>query len=138
MPPVRAPGYHRLRFANREITLAVAPPRCLTLGDIAPGARLWGLAVQLYSLRRPDDDGFGDAGALADLVKSAAREGADAIALSPTHSLFAADPSHFGPYSPSSRLFLNPLFADPTLVFGAARVAAARDDTGSRDGATAR
>ena len=48
---------------------------------------------------------------------------ADAIALSPTHSLFAADPSHFGPYSPSSRLFLNPLFADPTLVFGAMHVA---------------
>ena len=125
---VRAPGYHRLRLANREITLAVAPPRCLTFGDVAPGAKLWGLAVQLYSLRRPDDDGFGDAGALADLVESAAREGADAIALSPTHSLFAADPAHFGPYSPSSRLFLNPLFADPTLVFGAARVAAARGE----------
>ena len=73
---------------------------------------------------------FGDAGALADLVESAAREGADAIALSPTHSLFAADPSHFGPYSPSSRLFLNPLFADPALVFGAARVAAAHDRQG--------
>ena len=26
----------------------------------------------------------------------------------------------FGPYSPSSRLFLNPLYADPALVFGAA------------------
>jgi len=126
-PPVRAPGYHRLRVAQREITLAVAPPRCLTVGDIAPDARLWGLAVQLYSLRRPEDDGFGDTGALADLVKRAAREGADAIALSPTHSLFAADPSHYGPYSPSSRLFLNPLFADPALVFCAARVAAARD-----------
>ena len=138
VPPVRAPGYHRLRLANREITLAVAPPRCLTFGDVAPGAKLWGLAVQLYSLRRPDDDGFGDAGALADLVKSAAREGAAAISLSPTHSLFAADPSHFGPYSPSSRLFLNPLFADPTLVFGAARVAAARGEhrqPGPRDGA---
>ena len=133
VPPVREPGYHQLRLASREITLAVAPPRCLTFGDVAADAKLWGLAVQLYALRRPDDDGFGDAGALADLVKSAAREGADAIALSPTHSLFAADPSHFGPYSPSSRLFLNPLFADPTLVFGAerfgaARVAAAHDE----------
>jgi 4-alpha-glucanotransferase len=128
VPPIHAPGYHRLRLANREITLAVAPTRCLTVGDVAADARLWGLAVQLYSLRRPDDDGFGDAGALADLVQSAAREGADAIALSPTHSLFAADPAHFGPYSPSSRLFLNPLFADPSLVFGAARVAAARGE----------
>ena len=135
VPPLREPGYHRLRFANREITLAVAPPRCVTVGDIAPDARLWGLAVQLYSLRRPGDDGFGDAGALADLVESAAREGADAIALSPTHSLFAADPAHFGPYSPSSRLFLNPLFADPTLVLGAARVAVVHDRQGRHDGA---
>ena len=37
------------------------------VGDIAPGERLWGLAVQLYSLRRADDDGIGDTGALARL-----------------------------------------------------------------------
>ena len=60
------------------------------------------------------------------MCEVAAREGADAIALSPTHSLFAADPTHYGPYSPSSRLFLNPLYADPAAVFGAERVAALR------------
>jgi 4-alpha-glucanotransferase len=123
VPPLREPGYHRLRVANREITLAVAPPRCVTFGDVAPDARLWGLALQLYSLRRSGDGGFGDTGALAEFVTSAARAGADAVALSPVHSLFAADPAHFGPYSPSSRLFLNPLFADPALVLGAAPVA---------------
>ena len=47
VPPLRAPGYHRLRVAGREITLAVAPSRCVTCGDVAPDARLWGLAVQL-------------------------------------------------------------------------------------------
>ena len=52
MPPIDEPGYHRLRVGDREITLAVAPPRCVTLEDIAPGERLWGLAVQLYALRR--------------------------------------------------------------------------------------
>jgi 4-alpha-glucanotransferase len=118
------PGYHRLRVADREITLAVAPRRCVTLDDIAPGARLFGLATQLYGLRRHGDLGVGDAGALADLAAAAAREGADAIALSPTHSLFAADPGHYGPYSPSSRLFFNPLYADPALVFDAAAVGA--------------
>ena len=30
-----------------------------------------------------------------------------------------ADPARYGPYSPSSRLFLNPLYADPARVFGA-------------------
>jgi 4-alpha-glucanotransferase len=113
---------------GHEITVAVAPRRCPTLDDVAPGSRLFGLAVQLYSLRRHDDDGFGDAGALNDFVTSAAREGADAVALSPMHSLFAADPSHYAPYSPSSRLYLNLLYADPAVVFGAERVAAARND----------
>ena len=39
-------------------------------------------------------------------------------ALSPMHALFTADPARFAPYSPSSRLFLNPLHAAPALVFG--------------------
>ena len=33
--------------------------------------------------------------------------------MSPLHALFGADPSRFGPYSPSTRLFLNPLHASP-------------------------
>jgi 4-alpha-glucanotransferase len=120
------PGYHRVNLDGREVTIAVAPPRCVTLEDIAPGERLYGLAVQLYALRRAHDDGFGDTGALIDLLRSAAREGAEAIALSPTHALFSADPQHYAPYSPSSRLFLNPLYADPALVLGEERVTAAR------------
>jgi 4-alpha-glucanotransferase len=120
------PGYHRLRFGGRELTLAVAPRRCITINDIAPNERLWGLAVQLYGLRRAGDGGIGDTTALRALTNSARRYGADAIALSPTHSLFPADPSRYGPYSPSSRLFLNPLFADPADVFGAPRVEAAK------------
>jgi len=123
MPPVSEPGYHRLRVADREITLAIAPPRCITVEDIAPKEKLFGLGVQLYALRRPGDWGIGNTAALRDFTASAAREGAEAIALSPMHSMFAADPSHYGPYSPSSRLFLNPLYADPATVFGEQRVA---------------
>lgn len=124
VPPISSSGYHRLRVGSREVTLAVAPARCVTLEDIAPGEKLWGLGVQLYSLRRTQNDGFGDAAALRDFVTSAASEGADAIGLSPTHSMFAADAMHYGPYSPSSRLFLNGLFADPASFFGEAPVAA--------------
>jgi 4-alpha-glucanotransferase len=112
LPAIDRPGYHTLRFGKHEITLAVAPPRCFTIGDIAPGERLWGLAVQIYSLRRPGDLGIGDTTAVAMLARSAAEYGADALALSPAHSLFPDDPSRFGPYAPSSRLFLNPLLID--------------------------
>lgn len=122
MPPIETPGYHRLRVADRELMLAVAPLRCITLADIAPRERLWGLGLQLYGLRDEHDNGIGGAAALRALVASAAREGADAIGLSPTHSLFAADSAHYGPYSPSNRLFLNPLYADPAVVFGQARI----------------
>ena len=127
-PPISTLGYHRLCVADREVTIAVAPPRCVTFEDIAPGERLWGLGVQLYSLRRAGDAGFGDTAALRALVTVAAREGCDAIALSPTHSLFGADSSHYGPYSPSNRLFLNSLYADPAIVFGQERVAKVATD----------
>jgi 4-alpha-glucanotransferase len=36
VPPIDTPGYHMLRYASREVTIAVAPPRCVTIGDIAP------------------------------------------------------------------------------------------------------
>lgn len=116
-------GYHRLAFDDRQVTVAVAPPRCLTIEDRAKGTPLWGIAAQIYGLRRPGDGGIGDATAVRQLAESAARHGVDAVALSPAHSLFAADPGRYGPYSPSSRLFFNPLFADPEIVFGAERVA---------------
>ncbi|HLG46840.1 MAG TPA: 4-alpha-glucanotransferase [Reyranella sp.] len=112
LPAIDRPGYHTLRFGRYEVTLAVAPPRCFTVGDVAPGERLWGLAAQIYSLRRPGDLGIGDTTAVAMLARSAAGYGADALALSPAHSLLPDDLSRFGPYSPSSRLFFNPLLID--------------------------
>ncbi len=122
-PALERVGYHRLEFGDRLVTVAVAPTRCVTVEDRAEGRHLWGVAAQIYGLRRPGDGGIGDATAVRQLAEGAARHGADAVALSPVHSLFAADPGRYGPYSPSSRLFLNPLFADPEIVFGPERVA---------------
>ena len=129
LPALHKPGYHRLLIGDREQPIAVAPRRCVTVADLARERRLWGVAVQLYSLRRDGDGGIGDTTALADLARSAARHGADAVALSPTHSLFPEDPTRFGPYSPSSRLFLNPLLADPAAVLGVERVGKAAAGT---------
>ena len=127
LPAIRVPGYHRLHYADREATIAVAPKRSVTVDDIAPDRRLWGLMAQVYSLRRNGDCGIGDSGALAELAEAAARYGADAVTLSPAHALFHSSPERFGPYSPSSRLFLNPLLADPSAVFGKDAVKAAHD-----------
>jgi 4-alpha-glucanotransferase len=130
LPPIATPGYHRVEIGHRVVGLAVAPARCRTIEDLAPGARAWGLAAQLYSLRRRGDGGIGDTTAVGELARTAARHGADAIALSPAHALFAADPGRYRPYSPSSRLFLNPLHADPARVLGAQAVARAIDASG--------
>lgn len=110
LPRIAEPGYHRLRLGSAETTVAVAP---LAAHGLDPGARLWGIAAQLYALRREGDLGIGDLGAAADLARAAAAGGADALALSPMHAMFAALPEQSSPYSPSNRLFLNPLLADP-------------------------
>lgn len=106
-PRVDAIGYHRLEWAGGELPIAVAPPRCI---EIAAGTRPWGTAAQIYSLR--DQQPFGDFGSLGDFVAQAGHAGADAVMMSPVHALFTTDPSRYSPYSPSSRHFLNPWFAD--------------------------
>jgi 4-alpha-glucanotransferase len=130
LPPIATPGYHRLDLSDRSVALAVAPAQCVTVNDLIPDARAWGLAAQLYGLRRDGDGGIGDTAALTALSQSAARHGADAVAISPTHAGFAADAGRYRPYSPSSRLFLNPLHADPRLLFGDAAVARAIETIG--------
>ena len=130
IPVISEPGYHRLLIGQREIVLAVAPARASGVGDLTGGGRPWGLAAQIYALRRDGDGGIGDTEAVARLAEAAARHGADMLALSPTHALFPAEPHRYGPYSPSSRLFLNPLHAAPGVLFGTERVAEAASQAG--------
>jgi len=108
LPPIGVAGYHKLHTDGREVTLAVAPRSCHKL----PPGRPWGLAVQLYALRREGDGGLGDFGGLCDFVRNAASHGADAVAISPVHAQFSADPDRFSPYAPSSRIMLNVLHAE--------------------------
>jgi 4-alpha-glucanotransferase len=110
LPPVERVGYHELRAGGRAFALAIAPRRC------ALPPRGWGVAVQVPGLRGTTDSAFGDAGALTDAAAAFARVGAQALAISPTHALFPADPTRFSPYSPSTRLFHNVLLADPGLI----------------------
>ena len=113
IPAVGRPGYHTLEIGGQVVTLAIAPARCWTVADATQGARSWGLAVQLYALRRSGDGGIGDFTALERLVGAAGSIGCDALAISPIHAQFAADAGHISPYSPSSRSMWNGLYADP-------------------------
>lgn len=113
-------GYHRLQIGEQALILAVAPARChdMTAALNQPNPRSWGLSVQLYSLRRAGDGGYGDCSALEQLARSAAERGADALAISPMHALSLIDQQNFSPYSPSSRLLLNTLYASPEVILG--------------------
>jgi len=122
-PAIERIGYHQLRVGDHDITLAVAPRRCFTVEDAIGNGKTWGLAAQIYALRRQGDGGIGDFAAVRMLAGASARMGADALALSPTHALFHTDPGHYSPYSPSSRLFRNPLHADLSATFDGGRIA---------------
>ena len=115
-------GYHRLELSGgtvaAEIGLIVAPAACYLHPELQPGARSWGLTAQLYGLRSGRDWGIGDFTDLARLCRDAAPLGAAAIGVNPLHALFAAEPRHFSPYSPSSRAHLDYLYIDVTAVPG--------------------
>jgi 4-alpha-glucanotransferase len=116
-------GYHRLSVGVdplgrvEEAAVIIAPSRCLTPDEVlGAGARVWGLATQVYSLRSDGDWGMGDFSDLGRCAEIAAAEGADVLGLSPLHALFPADPGHCSPYSPSNRAFLNILYLDVAAV----------------------
>lgn len=107
-------GYHRfvasLGAARAETLLIVAPRRAYLPAPLADGKGIWGIAVQLYSLRSAQDWGIGDFGCLEALVRAAAAAGAGAVGMNPLHALMLDEPERASPYSPSSRRFLNPLY----------------------------
>jgi (1->4)-alpha-D-glucan 1-alpha-D-glucosylmutase len=116
LPPA-PPGYHRLALLDGDETIAatqliVAPQRSYWPQAIEGESRVWGPSVQLYAVRSERNWGIGDFTDLRTLMEQWSARGADVVALNPLHALFPSKPEHASPYSPSSRLFLNPLYLD--------------------------
>ena len=78
----------------------------------------WLLAVQLYGVRSATNWGHGDFTDLMALIGLASEIGAAGIGLNPLHALFPNRAEQASPYSPNSRLFLNPLYIDVTAAPG--------------------
>jgi 4-alpha-glucanotransferase len=121
--PIGLPlGYHQLELkagrVRTKLSLIVAPAQCYLPDALGPGARSWGLTCQLYGLRSENNWGMGDFSDLARLAGLAGSRRAATIGINPLHALFAAEPLHIGPYSPSSRTWLNYLYIDPTAAPG--------------------
>lgn len=109
-------GYHDLEIvigaggaAARSLAV-VSPPSCYEPAEVVAGRRLWGLAVQLYTVRSAINWGVGDFEDLAALIRWVAPHGAGFIGLNPLHALAPADAARASPYSASNRQFLNVLY----------------------------
>src|SRR6202012_4946424 len=124
-----AVGTYQLQLADaasltEKVPLLVAPPTAFA-GDFD---RSWLLAVQLYRVRSARNWGIGDFTDLEGLITLAAGLGAGGVGLNPLHALFDDRPGDCSPYSPNSRLFLNPLYVDVEKLAGVARPATISDD----------
>lgn len=137
IPALRQPGYHRLEMGGQQCTVAVIPPRAPAVTALLRRAavsqpRALVLGAQVYALQRlsaaggsasnivlPGWEAGGDFSLLGKLAAAAAQQGAAALAISPVHAMFTADAGRYSPYAPSSRLFLNAMYADPAAVFDA-------------------
>jgi 4-alpha-glucanotransferase len=80
------------------------------------GRRVWILAVQLYAVRSHRNWGHGDFTDLAALLELTGDLGGAGVGLNPLHALFYDGPGSGSPYSPNSRLFVNPLYIDVEAV----------------------
>lgn len=92
--------------------LAVVPAAAFLPDALGPHARVFGVAAQLYALRRSGDQGVGDFTTLTRLAESAAAVGAATVGINPIHALFLSHPERASPYHPSDRRFLDPLGID--------------------------
>ena len=92
--------------------LTVAPGRAYLPHGAEHGEKYFGLAAQLYSLRRAGDQGIGDFSTLRELTELAATAGAAAVGINPLHALFPDERSRASPYYPSDRRFLDPIYLD--------------------------
>ena len=123
-------GYHQLELKgggfDAMIDLAAAPAACYLPPALAEGTHSWGLTAQLYGLNSARNWGMGDFTDLADLCRAAGGAGAVTVGINPLHALFASEPRHASPYSPSSRAMLDYLYIDPTAVPGFAEDEAIR------------
>ncbi len=115
--PQQPLGYHRLRVTvtgEAAADLIVAPARCHL--PHKHNARFLGISSQLYAVRSDKNWGIGDFSDLSALVRWSGACGAGLVGVNPLHALFLDVPESASPYSPSSRLFLNPLYLDVTAI----------------------
>lgn len=115
VPPNLPLGYYRLivtaswssQNVSDEAFVIIAPKQCYMPNQ---PHRSWGVTAQLYGLSSGRNWGIGDFKDLSMLASWAGSYlGASTLGINPLHAL---PEKSISPYSPSSRLFLNPIYLD--------------------------
>jgi glycogen debranching enzyme GlgX/4-alpha-glucanotransferase len=109
-------GRHRLFVDGVECALVIAPSEAHV--PKAAQRRRFGVAAQLYALRREGDQGIGDFSTLARAGALAGEVGAGFVGLSPLHALYPSNRERASPYHPSDRRFLEAQYIDALDDFG--------------------
>ena len=99
-----------------EIAATPDHPAIPPQAHAGPAGRGWMLAAQLYGVRSQRNWGHGDFTDLLALIELAAEVGAAGVGVNPLHALLDDAPDRPSPYSPNSRLFLNPLYIDADAI----------------------
>lgn len=111
-------GYYdvdlRVGSKRYKTILAVAPRQCYANPDMS--RKIWGYAVQLYSVRSEHNWGVGDFTDLQNIIRMCSNAGADVIGLNPLNVLSHDYPENASPYQSISRLFINPIYIDIEAV----------------------
>lgn len=123
--PFDAPpeGYHRLRAsirtADHETTsdqlLVVAPEACTPTAARLGDGKGFGIFTNLYTVRSATNWGIGDLGDLRRLAAWAHARGAAFVGVNPLHATGNRNGA-VSPYSPTSRLYGNPIYLDVTAI----------------------
>jgi hypothetical protein len=111
------PGLHRLSAEGAEALVIAAPRRAPSVAERAGRPRIWGATAALWGLSSARDLGAGDYDDLGAAADTLADLGADFLGINPVHARGAAHEG-ISPYSPSSRIALDPAHIAPDRAPG--------------------
>ncbi len=129
-PPDLPLGYHRIEADDAQrgegppsTNLIVAPSRV----TLPPELRVWGITAQLYAARSQHSWGIGDLADLRRLIDWATERGAGLVGINPLHAPDPLPNQPNSPYSPSSRLWRDPIYLAIADVPGAESLPSAQN-----------
>lgn len=111
------PGLHALTAEGAEALVIAAPRRAPSVAERAGRPRIWGATAALWGLSSARSLGAGDYDDLAAAAETLAALGADFLGINPVHARGAAHEG-ISPYSPSSRIALDPAHIAPDRAPG--------------------